>query len=231
MQVVLFGILALVVILWFMGLFAQANPARVARQLRQIGGLAALAGAAILLVRGLATYAMPLLMLGSWLLSNVQASSWRRWLPHGGAAQGQTSSVKTDHLEMELDHDTGALRGRVIKGVFAGRDIETMAPAEVALLWQDCRFVDPQSAQLLEAYLDRRHASWREDMARAEASPGAGGIMTREEALDVLGLKPGCSAEDVRAAHRDLMMRMHPDRGGSTYLAAKINQAKDVLLG
>jgi DnaJ-domain-containing protein 1 len=101
----------------------------------------------------------------------------------------------------------------------------------VALLWQDCRFADPQSAQLLEAYLDRRHPTWREDMARAEGTPGAGGIMTREEALEVLGLKPGVSAEEVRAAHRDLMMRMHPDRGGSTYLAAKINQAKDVLLG
>lgn len=231
MNVVLFGVLAVVVILWSMGLFAQANPAKMARHIRQLGGFAALAGAAVLLVRGLASYAMPLMMLGTWLLSNAQAGNWRRWLPNGGVRGGQTTSVKTDHLEMELDHDTGNLCGRVIRGVFRGRDIETMAPAEIALLWQDCRFADPQSAQLLEAYLDRRHATWREDMARAEGTPGAGGIMTREEALEVLGLKPGASAEDVRAAHRDLMMRMHPDRGGSTYLAAKINQAKDVLLG
>ena len=131
---------------------------------------------------------------------------------------------------MELDHDTGGMRGQVIKGLFRGRDIETMAPAELALLWQDCRFADPQSAQLLETFLERIHPSWREDMARAEATPGAGGIMTKEEALEVLGLKPGATPEQIRTAHRDLMMRLHPDRGGSTYLAAKINQAKDVLL-
>jgi len=232
MQFFLLGLLALALALLLMRSFARANPATMARHMRQAGGAAALAGALILLMRGLASYAMPLMMLGTWLLSGAKAANWRRWFPTGGAAGGsQTTSIKTDHLEMELDHDTGAMRGRVIKGLFRGRDIEAMAPAELALLWQDCRFADPQSAQLLEAYLDRRHATWREDMARAEGTPGAGGIMTKEEAFEVLGLKPGASAEEVRAAHRDLMLRMHPDRGGSTYLAAKINQAKDVLLG
>lgn len=231
MQVLLFGLLALVLALMAMRTFATANPATVARYMRQAGGLAALGGAFLLLMRGAASYAMPLMMLGTWLLSGAQSSGWRRWFPGGESATGgQTTSIKTDHLEMELDHDTGSMRGRVIKGLFRGRDVERMAPAELALLWQDCRFADPQSAQLLEAYLDRIHPSWREDMAKAEASPGAGGIMTREEAWEVLGLKPGASAEEVRTAHRDLMMRMHPDRGGSTYLAAKINQAKDVLL-
>ena len=124
----------------------------------------------------------------------------------------------------------GAVRGRVRKGIFVGRAVERMAPAELALLWQDCRFVDPQSARLIEAYLDRVHPTWQEDMARAEAEPGAGGIMTRDEALEVLGLAPGASEEEIRRAHRELMLKMHPDRGGSSYLAAKINQAKDVLL-
>ncbi len=232
MQVLLFGLLALTLGLVLMRGFARANPAMLARQMRQVGGYAALGGAAILMVRGLISYAMPLMLLGSWLLTGSQALNWRRWFPNsGGAVGGKSTGIKTDHLEMELDHDTGAMRGHVIKGVFRGRNIETMAPAELALLWQDCRFADPQSAQILETYLDRLHSTWREDMARAEASPGAGGVMTKQEALEILGLKPGASPDQIRAAHRDLMMRMHPDRGGSTYLAAKINQAKDVLLG
>jgi hypothetical protein len=232
MQAFMFGLLALALGLLFLRGFARSNPAVLARQIRQAGGFAALGGGAVLLLRGMITYAMPLLMLGAWLLSGAQASNWRHWFPNGdGSTAARTTSVKTDHLEMELDHDTGAMRGRVIRGLFRGREIESMAPAELALLWQDCRFADPQSAQVLEAYLDRIHPTWREDMARAEATPGAGGIMTREEALEILGLRPGASPDQIRAAHRDLMLRMHPDRGGSTYLAAKINQAKDVLLG
>ena len=231
MQVLLFGLLALTLGLILMRGFARSNPAVLARQMRNLGGYAALGGAAILMMRGLMTYAMPLVMLGSWLLTGSHALNWRRWFPNSGSSDGsKITSIKTAHLEMELDHGTGAMRGHVIRGVFHGRDIETMAPAEIALLWQDCRFADPQSAQILETYLDRLHPTWREDMARGQASSGAGGVMTKDEALEILGLKTGASADDIRAAHRDLMMRMHPDRGGSTYLAAKINQAKDVLL-
>jgi hypothetical protein len=231
MQALLFGMLALALGLLFLRGFARANPAILARQMRQAGGIVAIGGAGVLLLRGMTMFAMPLFMLGSWLLTGGHGFDWRRWLPNGDSAVGgRTTRVKTDHLEMELDHDTGAMRGQVIKGLFRGRDIEAMAPAELALLWQDCRFADPQSAQLLETYLERVHPTWREDMARAEATPGAGGIMTKDEALEVLGLKQGATPEEIRAAHRDLMMRMHPDRGGSTYLAAKINQAKDVLL-
>jgi hypothetical protein len=141
--------------------------------------------------------------------------------------------VTTEHLEVELDHETGDVRGRILKGFFAGRRLEDLKPVELAHLWQDCRFADPQSAQIVEAYLDRVHPSWREDMARQEGaqSPGTEGRMTREQALDILGLAPGATEADIRRAHRDLMMKLHPDHGGSTFLAAKINQAKDVLLG
>jgi len=99
-------------------------------------------------------------------------------------------------------------------------------------LWQDCRFSDPQSAQIVAAYLDRLHPTWHEDMARQSGQSADGeGRMTREEALEILGLASGASEDDIRRAHRELMMKLHPDRGGSTYLAAKINEAKDVLLG
>ena len=161
--------------------------------------------------------------------------SRRHWASSSGSAQkspGQTSRVSTEHLEVELDHDTGAISGRVLRGAFAGCGLESLTPAEMAQLWQDCRFADPQSAQIIETYLDRAHPTWREDMARTQGTAGeSGSHMTRAQALDVLGLREGASDDDIRRAHRELMLKMHPDRGGSTFLAAKINQAKDLLLG
>jgi hypothetical protein len=227
MQYFLLGLAALALGLLILHGFARANVRVLARQIRIVVGVASLAAAAVLLIRGLASWAMPIAMLGAWLL-------WGGGIP-GGQAQktpGQTSRIVTDHLEMELDHDTGMMRGVVLKGAFAGRAIETMSPAEMAMLWQDCRFSDVQSATLIEAYLDSVHPSWREDMAKAGARGGpASEAMTREEALEILGLKPSASEADIRRAHRELIVKLHPDRGGSSYLAAKINQAKDVLLG
>ncbi|MGE0766699.1 MAG: DnaJ domain-containing protein [Hyphomicrobiaceae bacterium] len=204
-----------------------------ARRSRSILGAATLAVAGVVLLRGAAHVAFGLGMVGLWLLSGG------RGLPFGGSgteaaddSDGRSSTVRTDHLEMQLHHASGKMRGRVLKGFFQGRRLETLKPVELAHLWQDCRFVDPQSAQLVEAYLDRLHPTWRDDMARAEADAprGADGRMTQAEALDILGLKGEATADDIRRAHRELMLKMHPDRGGSTYLAAKINEAKDVAL-
>ncbi|MEL6299131.1 MAG: molecular chaperone DnaJ [Pseudomonadota bacterium] len=230
MAYLIFGLAALVVILLMLRGATSLQPGTAARAIRAIGGIVALGAATFFLVRGAFAYAIGLASFGIYLLSLAGSPGGVRPMPGAGGGSGQTSRVETDHLEMELDRETGGLSGRVRKGVFAGRDIDTMAPAEIALLWQDCRFSDPQSAQLLEAYLDRVHPSWREDMASAEAGPGAGGQMTQAEALEVLGLKPNPSAEDVRRAHKALILKIHPDHGGSAYLAQKINEARDILL-
>jgi hypothetical protein len=230
MAYLLAGLVALAVGLFAVRAFARANPAFMARRLTVGAGVVLLLAAGALFLRGLEFVAIPLAMLASWLLWGSTSGPW-------GAstrkAPGQTSRIATEHLEMELDHDTGAMRGRVLKGLFKDRDIESLSPADMALLWQDCRNTDPQSAQIIEAYLDRAHPSWREDVARGESdmSRGPDGRMTVEEAFEILGLKRGASEDDIRRAHRDLMMKLHPDRGGSTYLAAKINEAKDVALG
>ncbi len=225
------GLGALLLGWWGLSRLKTANVAVLARQMRTGFGVIALAVAVGFAVRGMMGYAMPAAMLGIWLMTGSTGLPWGSFPGRGVPSSGNTSRIVTDHLEMELDHDTGAMRGRVLKGVFAGRPIERLAPAELALLWRDCQFADPKSAQLIQTWLDRTHPTWREDMARAEAEPGAGGIMTREEAFEILGLKPGASPDNIRRAHRDLMKRMHPDAGGSGYLAAKINEAKDVLLG
>ena len=227
MQFFLLGLAALVLALFVISGFTRANPSALARQMRLAGGALALGAAAFFLVRGAAGPASLFGALGAWLLG------WKGGAPSGPTqkSSGQASTVTTDHLEMELDHDSGAMSGRVLKGMFAGRDLDTLKPAELALLWHDCRFVDPQSAQLLEAYLDRIHPTWRDDVSRGERAMRDGdGRMTPDEAYDILGLAPGATDEEIRRAHRDLMLKLHPDRGGSTYLAAQVNEAKDVLL-
>ena len=147
-------------------------------------------------------YAMSLAALGSWLLWGTGGFPWGGPFGRAQKSPGQTSRVATEHLEVELDHDTGEMRGRVLKGAFAGRLLEDLAPADMAHLWQDCRFSDPQSAQILEAYLDRAHPSWRDDLGRTEGGQAAApaGHMTREEALEVLGLREPAPARTTSAA-------------------------------
>ncbi len=149
----------------------------------------------------------------------------------GGASRG--SSIRTRFLEMRLDHATGAMDGRVLEGPFAQRALRDLRLDELLRMLELYREADAQSAAVLEAYLDReRGTDWRaRDPGPGTAPTGSGGgPMNEAEALAILGLEPGADALAVRDAHRRLMQRLHPDRGGSGYLAAKINEAKQVLL-
>lgn len=232
MTALLLGLVALIVLLIFARGLSGPSSATFLRGLAILGGILALAIAvAFILARSL-TYAIPFATLGLWLLSRAVGQNYA---PHRSASpDSKTSSVVTEHLEMELNLDTGDMNGRVRKGRFAGATIEQMSPAQLAMLWQECRFSDPQSAQLLEAYLDRIYPDWREDMAQSgrggASGSGSNGRMTVAEAYEILGLEPNATKEQIRRAHKELMLKMHPDRGGSSYLAAKINEAKDILL-
>jgi hypothetical protein len=232
MQFFLLGLAALLLSLLLLRGFTMANPHVLVAQLRMGAGIVALVGAGFLVLRGLVGYAVSLAALGAWLLWGTGAMPWRDW-GEEQKSPGQTSRVTTEHLEVELDHDSGEMRGRVLQGPFAGRLLEDLSPLEMAELWRVCRFADPQSTRILEAYLDRIHPDWREDMARTEgeAPARASAKMSRAQALDILGLGADATADDIRRAHRELMLKLHPDRGGSTFLAAQINEAKELLLG
>lgn len=231
MQYLLLGLAALVVLMLAARGFTVADTVVLARRMRRVSGMAVLGLALILLVRGLVSYAVPAALLGLWLMSDAGAP---RGPQRGADRAGSVSRVRTSYLAMELDRATGAVRGRVLRGTHAGRDLDDLAPADVVALWQDYLYREPSSAQLLEAYLDRAHPTWRADSAR-DAGSGSGAAstqpMSREEALEVLGLGANADEDAIRRAHRELMLKLHPDRGGSTFLAAKINEARDVLLG
>ena len=149
---------------------------------------------------------------------------------------GQKSGVRTETLEMVLDHDSGHMDGRCLKGRFTGRAFSSLKDEEVLQLLEEISASDTQGALLLEAYLDRRWQGWRDrrsndasrDEPRRSSDPRS--RMSAKEAYDVLGLKAGATESEIRAAHRRLMMKLHPDQGGSTYLASRINEAKEVLL-
>lgn len=152
-----------------------------------------------------------------------------------GGGKGNTSKVRSRYLAMELDHDTGELGGRVVDGQFAGWDLMDLGEAETRALIAEIGH-DAESVNLLESWLDTNRAGWREYFAEQDtgggtrASNGKGGDPVAE-AYAVLGLKPGASDDEIKAAHRELMKGVHPDHGGSEFLAAKINEARDLLLG
>lgn len=163
-----------------------------------------------------------------------------------GPTPGSTSRVETGRLRMTIDHDTGALSGEVLGGAYRGRTLDSLSEAELLALLSECRREDPESARLLEAYLDRRAgAGWRDGDGAGDPAGGAQGTgggagtgagtgdtpMTAAQALEILGLGPDATREAIVGAHRRLIQKLHPDRGGSGYLAAQINRAKDVLLG
>ena len=233
MITVLGGLATAALLWWLLKQFAGASPARVATLVRQTGGGLALVVAALLMIRGRLDMAFLVGSGGAWLLG------WNGLpAPFGGRrtikSPGSVSRVRSASVEMELDHDTGRVGGSVLAGSFAGRLLDALSETELGRLREECLAVDTDGARLVETYLDRRFPRWREDAQVNENTRGRPeperGAMTEQEAYEVLGLQPGADAEAIRQAHRTLMKRLHPDGGGSTYLASRVNGAKDVLL-
>ena len=221
-----------------LSVFLRTNPAVLAGRLRGFGwALLALAG--LVLVRGQIHIAIILAAGGVSLLTGGRGL-------FGGAAKAprQTSRVQTVMLRMALDHDSGAMDGEVLSGPMAGRRLSALSRDELLALLLACQQADPKGVPLVEGYLDHRHPDWREAVGQGSGQGGAGmgagtgtggavgpGRMTAAEARQVLAVGPQASVDEINAAWRAQMKRNHPDQGGSSYLAAKINEAKDVLLG
>ena len=229
MPEILLGLVVLLLLLWAASAFIKADPKQVARISRGIGGVAALLLATFLLFRGAIGVAIPIGAVGLGLLG------WASFWPASFGARtqrsaGQASRVRTAFLEMELDHDTGRMQGRVLAGSCQGASLDALDAATLMKLLGE---IDDDSRDLLAAYLDRREPDWRKHAQRdagAGTRPAGAGKITEEEAYQILGIQPGATTEEISRAHRSLIKKLHPDHGGTTYLAARINEAKDVLL-
>ena len=223
MPIFLAGLLALFLLLSALGRLSRTRP-KMAQRISRFLAVVFVPGTLRLLLRQrIAAAGMGPFAAGAFSFGKRQgADKGGRWSQAGSA-----------FIAVRLDHDTGAMEGKALGGGFAGRALSSLSLAEALALLGACRQQDPDGARLLETYLDRRFSAWRQ-AEQGEADGGRGragdGTMSRQQAYQTLGLGDGASAQDIIRAHRDLMKKFHPDRGGSTAQAALVNQAKDVLL-
>jgi DnaJ domain len=237
MPTLIAGVVAVVLLYSLLQMFRAANPVVLARAIKIGGGVVALAVAAFTGIKGELAVAVPLGIFGAGLLG---------WSPFGASgfssigglfgsgtkrSPGQASRVRSQFLDMSLDHDSGALNGQIVAGPNAGHSLDEFDLPQLTAMISG---FDAESVSLLESYLDRRFPAWRQDAqgdaARGQSRPASSGKMTDEEAYQILGLQPGAKRDEIGRAHRALMKKLHPDQGGSTYLAARVNEAKDTLL-
>lgn len=234
------GFIALVGIIYLLRGVSKVDTSVLATVLRYIAIAVMVVGLGLLIVGG---------RIGSvMLLAGLGYLVWRRWEARGGAAgigaqrQGPSSGVDTAYLSVSLHHETGTVDGLVKRGQFKGRRLGELSRADLLLLLDEVRREDSEAVPVLEAYLDRIHGpEWRSEGSAAGTEAGGrdqGGperrmdsALARDEALAMLGLQPGATEAQIREAHHRLMLKLHPDHGGSDYLAARLNEARDVLLG
>ena len=227
-------VIALIVVfggLWLIRKAARTPQTAMPGFMSKMAGVGIMGIAGLFAMRGAMQIAVPVFLFGLGLVGKGSA------FPNGfnwgkSKSPGQKSRVATSLLAMELDHDSGTMDGDVLAGPCKGRRLSSLGQEEMITFHGLCRQANDQSLQLYEAWLDRAQPEWRAAWGGgARSSTTSGGVMTREEAYAVLGLKSGATPDDIKIAHKRLMKDFHPDKGGSDYLAAKINAAKDVLLG
>ena len=223
-----------------------ADAAKLARFLRWFVIIAASALALFLVFRGQALLAAAPAAVAAivWrLFRSVPLGLWFRLFQMGKAFSRRhqyssrnsqpgskgTSTVNSEWVQMKLDHESGALNGMVIKGEFAGRELDSMESGELEGLLMEVRD-DADTVRLVENYILRRFGDVWEQASSEDPASEKGGSMSREEAYEILGLSEDADEEAIRSAHRKLMTSNHPDHGGSSYIATKINQARDTLL-
>jgi DnaJ domain len=234
MPAIVLALVLLAVVALGIAWFLRANPSSLARGMRMVLvvlGAVAVGGMLIFGLRFLPSLLPELLGLAGLVITGLIARALRN-RPSGGFSSpgtGRRTEVRTAFLQAWIDHGTGDVGGTVLTGRFAGRTLDRLSDSELLDLHEECRN-DADSLRVMEAYLDRRlNVDWR--TARQPPPRGPRTDMTRAEALAVLGLAEGASEEEIKAAHRRLIRRTHPDAGGTADLAARINRAKDVLVG
>jgi DnaJ domain len=226
----LVGILALALLVWLGKSYVKADPTLLARYGRRTGGVLAFGVAILLLLKGRIDAALLLAAIGGWLYGvRLPFQPW-----YWSTGQGPTVERRRTRAVETYPDLKGQMDGRFLEGPFAGRGFSSLSEEEQKQAAADLAARDPEGLSLFQAYLHGRATGWREtvedDAGARQSAQGRAGTMSEKEAYEVLGLQMGAGEEEIRQAHRSLMKKLHPDQGGSTYLATRVNMAKDVLL-
>ena len=226
------GLLACIALWWVSKNATRLNPALTAKLMRRLGTWVVIGIAGLCLLRGRWDLALVFGLAGAWLMEGPENLARRlrglfAWRPGGGRR------FRSDYVEVTLRADGRIGDGVILRGPDAGTRLAAASTETIRRLHDLCRAQDPDGLRLLEAYLDGRNSGRRED-AQGDSHPRPSGpanpgALTEEEAHQILGLQRGATPEEVRAAHRTLMKRSHPDQGGSAELAARVNAARDRL--
>lgn len=145
-----------------------------------------------------------------------------------GFGLGKTRTLKTPWLEIRVDFSTGKLSGMVLQGEFAERALDELTETELKKLLKDCH-QDSRSSYFIHSYINQRFNKSAGNDGNSAAQPPSSSAMSEQEALEVLGLEGVPSADDIKRAHKKLMQKLHPDRGGNDFLASLLNRARDRL--
>ena len=222
--------LAAILVLWLVlsrtDVFPRLFPALAPGLYDKLSSVASVVAALAALLRGNVWAALLLFGIGLWLLGRASRRT--------ESARTNVSRVRSAMIEMDYHQATGRMSGRIIAGPHEGTALDRLDRAQCDTVYAMCCRDDPDGARLLEAYFNRRFAGWRpagqrdRDGGRGRARPSS--RMSEDEAYEVLGLRRGASRDDIVRSHRAVMKKWHPDQGGTADLAARANEAKEVLL-
>lgn len=144
-----------------------------------------------------------------------------------GFGMGKKRTLKTQWLELSIDFSTRGISGKVLKGQFVDSNLDDMPQTDLEALLQECK-ADSKSSYLLQTYMNQRFNTQKSGSDGHQVPSNAS--MSREEALEILGLEGSPTQEDIKLAHKKLMQKLHPDRGGNDFLASLLNRARDQLM-
>ncbi len=230
--------IAAILILWLLLSRADVLPRwsfRMSpRLLEKVASIAAVVVALLVLVRGNVWLALILFGVALWLLGRASRKIAPGAIDGPSMRPSQVSRVRSAMIEMDYDQRTGSMSGVVIAGPFEGAPLAALDRDTCGKIYRTSLKDDPDGARLLEAYFDRRFAGWRRvgdghaDAGTQRATPSS--RMSEDEAYEVLGLRRGASRDEIVRSHRTVMKKWHPDQGGTADLAARANEAKEVLM-